>query len=239
MHPVHRVHPFILFDVADCAPATFDDMVASVGMHAGDERAPVHEAGLGRETIRHAIHVLTACVCVAIASPALPAQTPFALGGLTVPPDRLAPTGCALSPAPTARLSGKQVRGGFWAGLPISSNPWIGTDPKAVVAIRERVVSSPPPPDGPPLSVAQLTRFRLQLADDIEEAYAAVYADASPALVTVHAVRFKETAVPPRTATRDAGPHYFDLGRTVVVVSGEVTDCFNVVRTHVAAVTGR
>ena len=166
------------------------------------------------------------------------AQSPFALASLTVPTEGLGTESCTLSPAPSMRLGDNRVRGGLWTGLPIPSNPWTGTDPAALVAIRERVVSSPSPPDGPPLSGAELARFRRQLADDVEEAYAAIYTDGSATPVTVHAVRFKETA-PPRRSVRNDGLHYFELDRTIVVVSGDITDCFNAVRAHVAELTGR
>jgi hypothetical protein len=66
-------------------------------------------------------------------------QGGFPLADLTVPADRL-PTGCGLSPSPWIRSSDNRVRSGLWAGLPISSNPWTGTDRAIVASIVERVI---------------------------------------------------------------------------------------------------
>jgi len=44
-------------------------------------------------------------------------------------------------------------------------------------------------PDGPPLTPADAARFHLQLADGVEEAYAAVY-DQSAAQAIVYGLRF-------------------------------------------------
>src|SRR5262245_14329073 len=85
---------------------------------------------------------------------------------LTVPRERL-PTECALADS----------RSGY-AGLRLPTNPWTGTDPSLIAEIRERVEGSPSLPDGPPMSPREAARFRLGLANGIEEAYAAVYQDA-------------------------------------------------------------
>jgi hypothetical protein len=106
-------------------------------------------------------------------------QGGFPLADLTVPADRL-PTGCGLSPSPSMRTGDNTMRAGSWAGLPISSNPWIGTDRAIVASIVERAVDPPRIPDGPPPTPRESARFRLRLADDVEEAYAAVYTDDGP-----------------------------------------------------------
>src|SRR5687768_15642469 len=108
---------------------------------------------------------------------AVQTQTNTTLQQLTVPAERL-PAGCTLSPAPAQSIDGQHVRGGLWAGLPISRNPWVGTDRQIIASIRERVDPPSELPDGPPLSRAELARARLRLADGVEAGYAAVYLDA-------------------------------------------------------------
>ena len=150
----------------------------------------------------------------------------FALADLTIPADRL-PSGCALSPSPTIRI-GNQTRTGLWTGLPISSNPWTGTDRAIVVAILERVIDPPPLPDGPPLTRKELAQFRSRLADDVEEAYAAIYADGDSSLVTVHAVRYSDASlVPTRRSSDRARPVGLRLtvDRTVLAISGNNGAC--------------
>ena len=67
----------------------------------------------------------------------------------------------------------------------ITSNPWKGGDRSIVAAIHERMVGSPPLPDGPPPTRAELVRFRLSLTDNLEEAYAVVSTDSKQNLVAV------------------------------------------------------
>src|SRR5687768_14259440 len=124
---------------------------------------------------------------------------------LTVPPERL-PTGCVLSPAQSVRLEGNRVRGRNWAGLPIPTNPWAGTDAPLIASIRERVDGPVLMPDGPPLTARQSARYRLHLAEGVEEAYAAIYTQEGPAefeprdVIVVYGLRFPdaERAVDPR-----------------------------------------
>jgi hypothetical protein len=163
-------------------------------------------------------------------------QDTIALASLTVPQNRLAP-GCSLPPSDTTHLDGNRIRGGLWAGLPLSRNPWHGDDRSVVAAIRERVAASPPLPDGPPLSRAELTQFRLQLAEDVEEAYAAMYADAGTDRAVVYAVKFKRTPVPgPPHGARESVR--IIRGETVVVVSGP-GPCSDAVATYLRELTAR
>ena len=104
------------------------------------------------------------------------AQEPVSLSDLTVPQDRL-PADCALS----TRAS---------IGLRIATNPWVGTDRPIVASIRERVDVPPPVPDGPPQTPADAARFHLQLADGVEEAYAAVYDQSAAQGIVVYGLRF-------------------------------------------------
>jgi hypothetical protein len=177
-----------------------------------------------------AFGVLLVCVTV------MQGQGTIALASLTVPQNRLA-AGCSLPPSDTIPLDGNRIRGGLWAGLPISSNPWHGDDRSVVGAIRERVAASPPLPDAPPLSRAELARFRLQLAEDVQEAYAAIYADAGTDRAIVYAVKFKRTPVPdPPYGARESVR--IVRGDTVVVASG-TGPCFEAVAAYLRELTVR
>ena len=165
----------------------------------------------------------------------------FSLAELTVAPGRL-PSGCVLSRSSTQRLDGNSVRGGLWAGLPISNNPWTGTDRAIVAAIVERVIDPPPVPDGPPLTKGELARFRSRLADDVEEAYAAIYADGDSALVAVHAVRYTDASLIPSHRSSDRarpGGLRLTVARTVLTVSGGNTACSQAIAAHIRELAAR
>lgn len=164
-------------------------------------------------------------------------QDEIDLASLTVPQGRLVP-GCQLSPSPTVALGGNRVLGGLWGGLP--RNPWMGAEPSIVADMRERVATSPPLPDGPPLSRAELARFRAQLAEDVEGAYGAVYTEAGTHLIRVNAVRFKDAPVPnrPGRMSMSGGSVRLARGRTVVVAFGR-GDCFDAIAAYLAEVMGR
>jgi hypothetical protein len=156
------------------------------------------------------------------------------LRDLTVAPEHL-PSGCVLSPEPFVRLDGNTIRSGLWAGLP--ANPWIGTDPVRIASIRERI-SAPRLPDGPPLAPRETARFRLHLADGIEEAYEAVYLPGeSNGLIIVFALRFPsdEAAIDllkRRRASTNSSTRVFAIGPIVAFVSGGSGACFQAVATH-------
>ena len=158
---------------------------------------------------------------------------------LTVPRSRL-PTGCQLVPSPTQHLAGSQVRVGVWAGLPIPTNPWTGTDRRTVAAIRERVDPPPLTPDPPALDSRGEAAFRLRLADGVEEAYAAVYGSEEPFLVVVLATRFGNDAndLTPSTA-RNPSVARFVSGRTLIGISGEQSRCFGAVVDYVNEIIKR
>jgi hypothetical protein len=122
------------------------------------------------------LNAIVAGLAMAIAIDGSGAQKPVSLSDLTVPQDRL-PADCALS----TRAS---------IGLRIATNPWVGTDRPIVASIRERVDVPPPVPDGPPLTPADAARFHLQLADGVEEAYAAVYDQSAAQAIVVYGLRF-------------------------------------------------
>lgn len=157
-------------------------------------------------------------------------RRPFTLQDLTVPVGDL-PGACALSPAASARISGNTVRGGLWAGLPISTNPWAGSDPPVIASIRE-LIDPPLLPDGPPLTTRESARYRFRLADGIDEAYAAIYAESdSRSLVVVYGLRFS-TAEQASSFLRDARALKtrrvvsVAIGPIVAIVSGDGGQCF-------------
>jgi hypothetical protein len=153
------------------------------------------------------------------------------INDLMVPPDRL-PAGCTLSPSDSVHLDGSRVGGGLWAGLPITSNPWTGTDRSIVASIRERMGGPPLEPDGPPLDRPAASRYRLLLADGVEEAYAAIYStqsDSTP--IVVYASRFTPTARP-FYRSRPAPNHRVEIGPFDVVVSGDGGQCFQAVEAY-------
>jgi hypothetical protein len=151
--------------------------------------------------------------------PAAIVAAPQTLRELTVPAAQL-PEECRLVDAPSRTADG-EVRGGLWAGLRISSNPWMGSDPAVIAAIRERMEPPADVPDGPPLSPVERARFRLRLADGVESAYAAVYGDTADRLTIVLGLKH----------TND--PH------VAVKVSPAAGACADAVGVHVKTVTQR
>jgi len=164
------------------------------------------------------------------------------LAALTVPDARLPPD-CRLSPLRSESREGNTVRFRLWAGLRITGNPWRGAEREAIATIRERIDRPPPPPDGPPPSLGELARYRLHLADGVEEAYAAAYGESGPPLVVVYALRFASDtgalAPPTGAAASRAGTLRFSFGPVVAVVSGGGGACFEAVAGHVRALAGR
>jgi hypothetical protein len=189
--------------------------------------------------------VLKAFAAAALAIALAPVQEAtrgVSLPDLTVPSSRL-PAGCALvEKAATAETAGKTRIVSI--GLPVATNPWIGTDRQALSLIRERLVGPatvPDVPDGPPLNRRDLARYQLQLADGIAEGYAAVYQQSGAAWLTVvQALRF-ETDDGARMAwpvRRVADPHTVRLaaGRIRGIVSGS-GPCFQAVNAYLGSLT--
>lgn len=160
-----------------------------------------------------------------------------ALSDLTVPADRL-PPGCAPPPSRVERATGNTFRGDFWAGLPISRNPQTSSDPKLIVDVRERLEGPRLIPDVPALTARDAARFRIQLADGIDEAYAAIYRHAEFELIVVYGLRF---------VTPDAAGEFWSgaraarnpdvaavvSGAIVAAVSGPRGACRDAVAAHV------
>jgi len=160
------------------------------------------------------------------------AQTPL-LAALSVPQSDLG-IGCRVAAAPTRQLSGNRIQSGLWAGLPIDHNPWIGSDPAVIAAIRERIDPPQRLPDGPPLDAAQLARYRLQLADGVKQAYAAVYVSADAnVLVTVLGLEFlTDQDAQQFVASAKPTGELVTLSRAVATAQGSGS-CRDVVAAHV------
>lgn len=159
---------------------------------------------------------------------------PVAMQDLTIPKDRL-PAGCTLVPANSTRGPDGRIRAGLWAGLPISTNPWSGTDRQIVASIRERA-DPPPTVTDAPLTRADASRYFLHLADGVEEGYAAVYTqEGSYDSVVVSALRFTATEKPFYSLS-DSKASYrpttrIEIGRIVAVVTGG-GECFQALETY-------
>ena len=169
------------------------------------------------------INVIVAGLAMAIAIDGSGAQMPVSLSDLTVPQDRL-PADCTLS----RRAS---------IGLRIATNPWVGTDRPMVASIRERVDVPPPMPDGPPLTPADAARFHLQLADGVEEAYAAVYDQSAAQGIVVYGLRFA-SATSANALLRDRrireNPNVtrMAMGSILAVVHGDGGPCAQAIGTY-------
>jgi hypothetical protein len=153
------------------------------------------------------------------------------------------PGGCALEqpepkPAPTSGARTTVVRAGEW--FPFPTNPWSGNDRKLVTEVRRAIDGTPRLPDGPPLDAADAGVFLLKLADNVVEAYHAVYASADDSGVGVWAVRFNDEALakperPPGVMTPPRGFRSRSVqGATVVVVSASSpNECVRAIDSYV------
>lgn len=172
--------------------------------------------------------VVAASFVVAIGSVAAQTGSPRAVGlmDLTVPADRL-PAGCALSDTSSR---------GRWAGLPITTNPWVGTDPFTVALIRGHLEPLPVVTD-PPRTRREAANFLLQNAEGVEEAYAAVYAEEGATdLIVVLATRMAERASEAARARnrppRNRAPARVEIGTIEAVFLGHGA-CFDAVAVYV------
>ncbi|MQA28374.1 MAG: hypothetical protein GEU82_00845 [Luteitalea sp.] len=173
--------------------------------------------------------------CAAGTAAQKPARLPVTLQDLTVPQARL-PAGCSLAPI-AAATDHDVARGGLWAGLPIPTNPWIGTERRLVATIRSRIDGPPRAPDGPPLAGRAASRYFLQSADGVEEAYAAIYRQPEPELIVVYALRFAVAGKDVDRPRYEIGPKVqtaprIEFGPITVVVSGERGECSYAVESY-------
>ena len=89
-------------------------------------------------------------------------------------------------------------------------------------------------PDGPPLTAREFSRYRLQLADGVKEAYAAIYKQSEPEPILVYALRFPGTERPV-DRSGDTQPSknprviQVALGPIMTVVHGDGGQCFQAV----------
>ena len=142
---------------------------------------------------------------------------PVALSDLTVPRERL-PQGCALSPAPVL-------------GIPL--NPWTVADPEVIASLRRSMGEVPAVPDAP-LTRRDASAYQRLLAEGVEEGYAAIYAQGDPQQRTVvQALRFTRRNSDPTSPVKPQNAVRFEIGRIVVVVSGDRGECFQAVEAHV------
>ena len=173
-----------------------------------------------------------------IAALAAAGVTIAALGDLTVPPDRL-PPGCTPPPSRVERANGNTFHGDFWAGLPLSRNPQSSSEPKLIVEVRERLEGPRLIPDAPALTARDAARFRIQLADGIDEAYAAIYRHAEFDLIVVYGLRFPTPGAAAefwfgaRAAKNPAVAAAVVSGEIVAAVSGPSGACRDAVAAHV------
>jgi hypothetical protein len=130
------------------------------------------------------------------------------------------------------------------AGLGLKENPWIGTDKPILARIRERLEPPARLPDGPPLSRAEAARFRLHLADEIEEGYVATYEQPVRNADGTIATAWEETVVyglrfsTPEAAARvrllpESKRHAGVVGPFIAGVSGHGGRCFQAISAHV------
>jgi hypothetical protein len=152
------------------------------------------------------------------------------LQDLTVPSEQLPDGRVLASPGPVG-LDGRRVRLSSLAGLGLPANPWIGSDRSILATIRERMDGHPLVPDAP-LTKSEYARFRMRLADDAEEGYAAVYGQDE---IVVNAARLmsppKDESFSP-TTRRNSRALHFTWDRIVAVVEGRRTPCFDAVDKH-------
>lgn len=158
----------------------------------------------------------------------LRAQQAVTWSPLTAPPERLAP-GCILAP---------KVDG---VGLHVAETPWIGTDRVTVGAIRARVGGPLRTPDGPVFTTGEVSRFRLRLAEGIDDAYVAVYREEGSSLVVVYGLRFASLDSKERRRLDESGsPGAMSLvriGSMVVSVQGGTGACGRFIHDYVKSLS--
>jgi hypothetical protein len=110
------------------------------------------------------------------------------MSNLTVPADRL-PSGCVLSTPPDPDPGDGRVHGWSWD---FPTNPWIGTEPRLVGSIRQRIEAPLAIPDAASFSRGTQSRTLLAFAEGVEEGYGALYTQSDAGQIAVYAVRWTD-----------------------------------------------
>jgi hypothetical protein len=158
------------------------------------------------------------------------------LGDLTVANEQL-PGGCKLAASPTLRLDDTRVIDGLWGGLPIRSNPWIGSDRAVLAQIRTHMYGPGRLPDAPP-DRRTAAAYDGQLVDNVSEGYAAFYRDSGPEGIAVYALTFtsneplRDPSTNPQTS-KDRLVSWITLGQTHILVVGDNGRCSDVIHANV------
>ena len=139
---------------------------------------------------------------------AVPPQQSALLQSLTVPARDL-PTGCRFEPfvSRNGRIlaRGRLILEGETSAF--KENPWQGTEPTSLLALRERIHPGLRLPDGPPLSRAEVASLELRWMAEVVEGYRALYRDDTDDITEVMALRFTDAK-----RASDAEPPIGSLG---------------------------
>lgn len=171
---------------------------------------------------------MTTLVVVSLATTIAGGPSQLSTERFAIPDSRL-PTGCHLSVPESDRV---RNRSGTNLGLSMPTNPWSGADSRLRATVRERLVSPVRLPDGPPLSGAELARFNASLVEDVVEAYAAIYRDATGHDATVYALRFVDGRMPKLRAAPAGGFRFLGDDSVIVVAGGGA--CADAIGAYVA-----
>lgn len=162
------------------------------------------------------------------------------LDALTVPAAQL-PDPCRLRVSDPPAAAGGRLRVAPPIHAAITANPWSGSDPAAVGAIRGRIDPPARWPDGPPPNAQERAALQRNMADGVEAGYLAVYEAGESSYVEVHAIRFAtDASFTNATMRRPKGAvTRLTWDRTIVHVNGTGGPCQMAVADHVRAVSRR
>jgi len=146
-------------------------------------------------------------------------QDPLPMQSLTVPASLL-PEGCQL-----------KSQGAIVSGPRLATNPWIGTDPDTLAALRASFLPVRLPQDALVTTAEQADMLR-RLARDVAEGYVALYEQRWAADLRVSAVRF--TSVPERPIDLLAGPEIMqrEVGTTWIRFGLDHGACARAIATY-------
>lgn len=157
------------------------------------------------------------------------AQAPIVLSDLTLPGNHL-PADCLLPPERFTLVG--PIRVDRWLGLPLTSNPWQGTDPGILGVIRDRMLNFVEETHVRPRDLREIADYRLKLAEGLEEGYAAVYHDTvRQRLIPVFAVRFPRGVSPTHLGDKVRGLR-MTFGSVDAVMHGDGGPCADAISAH-------